>query len=112
MNPADIIYWEITTITDELMRLLNLSTDGVHYVGKTSSRLYEGSTLNSIVLSNNSTITPKSGDLVILIPVDKSSLPATTTLHSGEYVTVSNVVYYIINDVAVNSPSDGATWVT
>ena len=55
---------ESTTVGIELKRLYNAISGGVHYVGKTTTPIYDGDRTNPIVIDGNS-YTAKAGDMVI-----------------------------------------------
>lgn len=84
-------------------RLEQAISGGVHYRGKTSTALYDGSTASSITISG-SPYTPEAGDMVI---VDRSAVAvvyATATAYSKNvYIKKTGETGYWITNAAITS---------
>lgn len=80
-----------TTSADEFKKLKNTISGGVHYIGVTTTPIYDGYTSPSITI-NGSAVIAGQGDLVIL---DLNGEGVCTRITSTSYpVQVSENVYY------------------
>lgn len=98
----DSTKWEQVTIASELKRLEGIMAGGIHYRGKTTSAIYDGSTLNPITVGGSS-YTASSGDLVILDLVNVASTYATATAYAAPTGTLATYIkydnkYYIVDE--------------
>ena len=97
------------TVGGELIKLEKAIAGGVHYRGKTSTKLYDGSTAASIVI-NGTTYVPEAGDMVI---VDRSAVSinyATATAYSkNTYIKKSGETGYWITNADI-SAGENTEW--
>ena len=106
-GPFDSSKWEVVTVASEIHRLEDAIAGGIHYRGKTSTGLYDGSSTNPIVI-NDESYTAGAGDLVI---VDRSSAAvnyAINTAYSAHTYVKYNSLYYITN--AAITASENTSW--
>ena len=83
------------TVTSEIKRALETISGGIHYRGKTTSKLYEGSTLNPIIINGSSTPV-EAGDMVTEDVPNVAVTYATGTAYAkGDYVKYGNAYYQV-----------------
>lgn len=92
--------WDPTQVTQvqvgqELKRIIGLISGGVHYRGKTTTPIHEGSTDNPITI-NGGSVTVIDGDMVTLDLNNVASTYATGTAYPvGTYLKNGNDRYYV-----------------
>ena len=91
-NTWDATKWDNCTVDTEIKRIEGILTGGIHYAGKTTTALYDGSTKTSIVI-NSASHTALSGELVILDLANVASNYATNTAYSAPDSTSGTATY-------------------
>lgn len=95
-----------TTTTDEIKQLKNTISGGIHYIGKTTSKLYDGATTNPIVIGE-SRVNVNTGDMVMMdvteVAGDAVSFPLTIPSDTFDYIKVQTITpltdyYYFIHN--------------
>ena len=97
-NPWDSTKWDLVTVDSEIKRLESIISQGIHFAGKTTSKLYDGSTVTPISINGNA-YSQIPGDLVIL-DLAHSGIPdyaAAQAYSKNTYIKHDNA-YYIAND--------------
>lgn len=90
----DATKWDQVTFDSEIKRLEGLIAGGVHYRGKTTTALYDGSTTNPITISGSS-YTAEAGDLVLLDLTSIAATYATNTAYTIHTYIKNDALYYI-----------------
>ena len=107
-NAWDSTKWDLVTVDSEIKRLESIISQGIHFAGKTTTQLYEGSTVTTISI-NGASYTPIAGDLVIL---DLASCGATTYAVGQAYSEHTYIKYldrYYIVSSAITS-TENTSW--
>lgn len=78
----DNTQWEVVTIASELHRLENAISGGVHYIGKTTTQLFEGSTTATVSIGG-APHTAVAGDMVIFDRANGSTTYTTNTAYNA-----------------------------
>ena len=93
-----------TTSADEFKKLKNTISGGVHYIGKTISKLYDGATTNPIIIGE-SRVNANTGDMVMMdvteVAGDAVTFPLTIPSDTFDYIKVQTGVlvdYYFIHN--------------
>jgi len=97
-NPAN---WDAVTVDSEIKRLESSIAGGVHYRGKTTTALYDGSTTNPITVGGSS-YTAESGDLVILDVASVETAYAADTAYAA-HTYLSNASRSYITKEAITA---------
>ena len=87
--------FRLVTLSQVYGEILEKLTGGIHYIGKTTSDLYEGATTNPITV-NGATKQAVAGDLVILDPADYTTGVAYSANHFIEVTSGDNQGIYIV----------------
>lgn len=88
------------TVGDELNDLRNAIAGGVHYIGKTTTPIYDGYT-TPIIIINGSSVTASTGDMVILDVINSNI--ATILPSGGDYSIQKNNYYKHLHPMATDT---------
>ena len=89
-----------TTATDEIKQLKNTISGGVHYIGVTTTKLYDGCTTNPVTI-NGSQVTALRGDLVIFT-LQTGIQPNCTAVGNYPMTVTTNTYYYLSSTVSIS----------
>lgn len=92
----DATKWDACTVDEEIKRLEDEVTGGIHYRGKTTTALYDGCTTNPITIDGSS-YTAEAGDLVLLNIASVAVTYATNTAYSAHTYLKHDDTFYITN---------------
>lgn len=95
-NTWDATKWDQVTVDSEIKRLEGAISGGIHYRGKTTTALYDGSTTATITINGQSYIA-ETGDLVIVDADTVSSTYAVNTAYAVHAYVKNGGLYYIVN---------------
>ena len=96
-DPNDVVE---TTATDEIKQLKNTISGGVHYIGVTTTKLYDCCTTNPVTI-NGSQITALTGDLVIFT-LHTGMQPNCTEVGNYPMTVATNTYYYLSSTTSIS----------